>query len=187
LRLILKNNDNMEFRRAAWEECTKILIDALYSARGHQAAAHRWATVTTFLGIPTAVVTALAAGGASVAAIAGGNPGATAALALLAAALSAIRAVLRPEATLQEYQNKGAGYLALRNDVAFFRDVVLRTKRCSEEDVESQLHSFVARRNTLNSQLPIRIPGWAYRIAKLGIDAGESSYEDDPLWIAPPF
>jgi hypothetical protein len=176
-----------EFRRAAWRESTKIIIDSLYSARGHQAAAHRWAKVVTVLGVPASVLTALTAGGAGVVALAGKSATVTAVLALVATGLSATRGFLRPEATLQEYEDKGAGYLALRNDVAFFRDVVLPNRQSPEDDVERQLRSFVARRNALNRQPPMRIPGWAYRAAKRGIEAGESDYEGDRLWVDPPF
>jgi hypothetical protein len=139
------------------------------------------------LGVPAEALTALTAGGAGVSALVGGRSAITAGLALAATALSASRAFLRAEPTYQGHQTKAAGYLALRNDVVLFRDLMLKAGRASEEDIEAQLQLFVARRNLLDSQAPIRIPNWAYRAAKKGIEESESSYETDPLWVEPPF
>jgi len=170
---------------ALWDEGNTLMIDSLYSARSNQFAAQRWATVATWLGLPTSILSAILAAGAAGTAINGSN-GWTVVLTVTVAVLNAIRSFLHPEQTLRGYQNKGAGYLALRNDARLFRDVDLRSSK-SIEDLMSQLHNLAARRNALNGQPPLVIPKWAFKGAQKSIAAGESDYRKDSLWEEAPF
>jgi hypothetical protein len=174
-----------EQRVAMWDEAMMLVIDTQYSARGNQFAARRWVIIATCLGLPASILSAVLAAGAAGAA-ASGQQGWTVILSVIVAVINAVRGVLHPEETLRGYQNKGAAYLALRNDVRFFRNIDLRSDT-SLDKLRTQLHTFVARRNALNGQPPVVIPKWAYEGAKKGINAGESDYINDPLWEDAPF
>jgi hypothetical protein len=151
-----------------------------------QKAAARWATVSLFLGLPASVIATVTAAGAAAAVIAH-VPALTATLALVAAAITGLRAVLKPEETYQGYSGKGAAYLALRNDARHFRNVRLRTPGSSPSELESELKALTSRLNALTQQPPVRIPTWAYNQAKQSIDAGESDYSGDRFWEEAPF
>ena len=178
---------DVEFRRTVWNEANKLVIDSLYSGRSQQVAAARWATVAIFLGLPSSLLAATASAGAAVSAAFLQDPRLTAGLALAATLLTAARAFLRPEDTARGYETKGSAYLALRNDAAQFRDVRVRFARGTSTELERELRELSARRNQLNSQPPIRVPTWAYRIARRSLETGESDYENDAFWVKAPF
>lgn len=174
-----------EQRIAMWNEAMMLMMDSLYSARGNQFAAQRWAVIATWLGLPASILSAVLAAGAAGAA-AGDQKGWTVVLSVIVAVINAVRGFLHPEETLRGYQNKGAAYLALRNDVRLFRNVDLHSDTPLDK-LRTQLHTLVARRNALNGQPPMVIPKWAYNGAKKGIEEGQSEYLNDPLWEDPPF
>jgi hypothetical protein len=164
-----------------------MVVDVTWSARSLQKAASRWSVVALALGFPANIIATVTAAGAGTAAIFIRAPAVTAALALTAAVIAGTKAVLRPEETYQGYATKGSVYLALRNDLRHFRGVRLRVPDADATDLESELRGLVARLNTLTNQPPLKIPSWAYKQAKRSIDAGESDYEGDHFWEAPPF
>jgi hypothetical protein len=177
----------LEFQRAIWRGATEIIVDASWSARSLQKAAACWATVVLVLGLPANVLASVTATGAGAAAIFVRNAALTAILALIAAALTGMKAVLKPEETYQGYASKGSAYLALRNDTRHFRNVRLRTVGVSPDQFESELKALTSRLNALSQQPPVRIPTWAYKQAKESIEAGESDYKGDRFWEDPPF
>jgi hypothetical protein len=176
----------VEQRRALWNEANTLIIDSLYSARGNQAAANSWSTWATVLGLPASLLSAVLATSAAVSTL-GAPRWVTAALALSVAVISATRAFLRPEEVLSGHENKGAGYLALRNDARSFRDLDVPSTDITPDQLRNRLHALQQRRNALNGQPPVRIPTKAYKKAQASISAGESDYRNDKLWEDPPF
>jgi hypothetical protein len=175
-----------ELRRALWNEANTLIIDSLYSARGNQAAANSWSWWVGILGLPASLLSAVLAAGAAVSTL-GAPRWLTAVLALAVAAINAARAFLRPEEVVTGHANKGAGYLALRNDARSFRDLDVRAPDLTIDQLRNRLHALQQRRNALNGQPPLRIPAKAYAKARASITAGESDYRNDPLWEDAPF
>jgi len=175
-----------EQRRALWNEANTLIIDSLYSARGNQAAANQWSKWATLLGLPASLLSAVLATGAAVSTL-GAPRWVTAVLALTVAVISAARAFLRPEEVLGGHENKGASYLALRNDARSFRDLDVRSPDLSLDQLRNRLHALQQRRNALNGQPPLHIPTSAFKKAQASIAAGESDYRNDKLWEDAPF
>lgn len=145
---------------------------SLYSAKGHFAAAHSWASFHLIIGIPVVVLAAVA--GSSFICnnnILAGD------LSLIIAVLSAIMTFLNPNERSSSHLNAGNGYDTLQNEVRIFR-----AGDCWREDSEQilteRLKNFSDQKGKLNQGSP-QIPWWAYQIAKRGIKAGEGSYEVD--------
>jgi hypothetical protein len=178
---------DVELQRSLWNAANEIVVDATWSARSLQKAAARWSTVVVFLGLPANVIASVTAAGAGAAAVVAHVPAVTATLALIAAVITGMKAVLKPEETYQGYAGKGAAYLALRNDARNFRNVRIRVSGGSAAELENELKALTSRLNALTQQPPLRIPTWAYDQAKRSIEAGESDYSGDRFWEEAPF
>jgi hypothetical protein len=174
-------------RRALDDEAKRLIVDATYSGRGHQQAGRRWTALNHWLGIPSEIGSALLGSGAAITALVGNSKWITASLALLAVALGAVRSYLRPAETAEAHAIKGNRLISLRNDVRLYRELDLQSD-VDLDELDSRLRVLRSRYNTLQEDAPRQIPPWAYRAAKQSIAAGESSYEDDPLWkeLTPP-
>jgi hypothetical protein len=174
-----------ELRRALWQEANRVIIDSTYSGREHQAVGNRWEVINRWLGVPAAVAGALVAGGAAVSALTGGDKGLTATLALIAAGLSAARTFLRPDEIAEGHGLKGDRFISLANDARTFQQLDLRSS-LSDDALRDRCDHLSKRRNELRESPPRHLPAWAYKKAKDGIAAGESDYENDPLWLEYP-
>jgi hypothetical protein len=173
--------DEAERRKALDDEAKRLIIDGTYSGRGHQEASAIWSTVNAWLGLPIVILSAVLASGAGLSAITGSDNRQTAALALLAAVLTATRGFFRPDELSEEHGLKGTRYIGLRNEARLFREVEMRGD-ATFTDLALRLRELRERYNALSETPPRRIPRWAYERAKKGIAGGESSYENDPLW-----
>ena len=169
-----------ELRQAVDREAKRLLVDCIYSGRGHLVAGARWGWVNTFLGLPIAVLGAALASGAGLTALLGGNAWLTASLAFVSTILQAAYGFVRPADRAQAHGLKGNRYISLRNEARLFREVEMRAT-ADPAELTTRLRDLRDRYNALNETDP-QIPGWAYRAAKKGIQQGESDYEDDPLW-----
>lgn len=173
--------DDTTLRAALNDEAKRLIVDSTYTGRGHQAAGGRWAVYNNWLGLPTAVASALLAGGAGVSAVTESRPGLTAGLAFGAAILSAAHGFLRPAERAEEHSLKGNRFIALRNEARLFREIELRSNP-DKDDLTTRLTELRKRYADLNETPPLHIPRRDYETAKRGIEAGESSYENDPIW-----
>lgn len=89
------------FRKALWEEANRVIIDATYSGREHQAVGNRWEVINRWLGIPAVVASAFLAAGAAVSALTGGNDRTTQEFATVAAiSLTGIQPLPHPSEEL---------------------------------------------------------------------------------------
>jgi hypothetical protein len=173
--------DDAGRRKTLDDEAKRLVIDCTYSGRGHQEASATWSTVNAWLGLPIVVLSAVLASGAGLSAITGGDNRLTAALALMAAVLTATRGFFRPDELSEEHGLKGTRYIGLRNETRLFREVEMHGD-WNFTDLALRLRELRDRYNALSETPPRRIPRWAYERAKESIARGESSYENDPLW-----
>jgi hypothetical protein len=133
------------------------------------------------LGLPAAIVSALLATGAAAAAILGQNPLLTAGLAILSAVLTSAHAFFHPDKLAEEHGLKGDRFISLRNDARMFLEIDMPATS-SIKELRASIHDLRRRYNALNETSPRRIARRDYEAARKSIAAGESSYENDPLW-----
>jgi len=170
-----------ELRLALDAEAKKLIVDSTYTGRGHQTAGGRWSTYNYWLGLPTAVASALLAGGAGISAVVDRHAWFTAILAFSAAIATASHGFLRPGERAEQHSLKGNRFIGLRNDARLFRELDLRTN-VPVNELSSRLRELRKRYADLNESPPLHIPRQDYEAAKQSIAAGESNYEDDPIW-----
>ncbi len=154
------------------KESHRIEESALYSSKGHFAAAYFWSNFHLCIGIPMVILAAIA--GSS---FINNNNYIGGILSIIIAIFSAVMTFLNPNERANTHLNAGNNYDALQNDIRIFRTI-----DCWQENTEplltERLKNFSNYKNQLNQGSP-QIPWWAYRIAKKGIRAGESNYSID--------
>lgn len=154
------------------KESQRIEETALYSAKGHFAAAHTWSKFHLIIGLPMVIMAAVA--GSS---FVGNHNILAGILTLFIAVLSAIMTFLNPNERASSHLNAGNSYDALQNEVRIFRTIDC-WREDSEKMLTERLKHYVNQKGKLNQSSP-QIPWWAYQIAKRGIKAGEGTYEVD--------
>lgn len=156
------------------KEAQRIEEATIHSAKGHFAAAHLWSGFHFCLGLPTAVLAAVAAASAFLKSdkniVAG-------LISTLVAVLSAVTTFLNPNARNAAHLKAGNNYDALHNRARIFRTI-----ECwggdSDAVLTKKLKDLSEEKNKLNRESP-QPPKWAYRIARKGIAAGEADYTVD--------
>lgn len=154
------------------KESKRIEESALYSAKGHFAAAHAWANFHLMIGIPIVILAAVA--GCS---FVNNNSLMAGILSLIVAVLSAVMTFLNPNERSSSHLNAGNSYDALQNETRIFRTIDC-WREDSEQILTERLKNFSSQKGKLNQGSP-QIPWWAYQIAKRGIKAGEGNFEVD--------
>jgi hypothetical protein len=144
------------------EEAKRIEHDTLYSAKGHYEAAERWTRFHLTIGIPTAILSAIA-GAAALAQFDNHNLIAGL-LAIIVAALTAVATFLNPNEKATSHQNVGNKYNALRNKVHVFCTIDSSVEN-SEQELIKQLKELARQRDELNQDSP-PISSWAYKKAQ---------------------
>ena len=152
------------------KEAERILEDSLHSSKGHYNDSARWRHVHLWIGIPNAILAALA----GVSAFQGSDVLAGS-LAIAVAAISALVTFLNPGDRSSTHKRCGSEYHSLRNRSRIFTNIVLR-KCASSEELDARFEELVMKRDDLNATSP-QISTWAFKRAKAGIDAGEAEYK----------
>lgn len=152
-------------------EAARIKEDSLLSAKGHYNVAARWQYVHLWIGIPNAVLAAIAGLSAFQ-----GCDLVAGALAILVAAITSISTFLNPSGRSSVHKRCAAEYHALRNKARIFINITYRRSQ-SEYELNAKFEEMVSKRDDLNATSP-QIPEWAYKKAKAGVKAGESSYRE---------
>ena len=158
-----------------------IYIDAAYSGKGHLNAAEKWQRRSTWLGVPATAASSFLAAGAAVSALLDGVPWVTAILAGGSAVLTGLKTFLQPEEKANSHGAKGNQYLAIRNDARAFLEIDVRAGLPKDQLVNS-IKDLRRRYNDLLQADPQLSEPDAFEKARRGIEAGETSYKDDPLW-----
>jgi len=153
-------------------ESRRIEEDAEHSAKGHYNAADRWGRCHLWLGLPAAVLAAIASAAAfkEYPELAGG-------LAILTAALTTVLTFLKPSEHAENHKAVADQYLALRNQTRIFREIELATG-ADPEQARERLLELASSRDELNQIAP-GIPRKDYEKAKKDIDEGRSRYQAD--------
>ncbi len=170
-----------QLRSALNEEAKRLIVDALYTGRGHQVAGARWLEIHHWLGVPAAVTTTLLAGSATLSAVLEWNSWLTAGLALSSAITSASSSFLKPKEKADEYTLKGNRFIAIRNQARMYQQIDLRSSQ-TDEELSAEIKRIRSEYDKLNETPPLQIPRWAYERARKNITDGESNYENDPVW-----
>tara|TARA_R110001599_G_scaffold263015_1_gene463605 strand:- start:1102 stop:1605 length:504 start_codon:yes stop_codon:yes gene_type:complete len=150
-------------------EAKRIEEDSEHSAKGHFNASNRWAGYHLRIGLPAAVLAAVA--GATAFA---NYPEVAGSVAILSTALTTVLTFLKPSEHAENHRAVAGQYLALRNRTRIFRDLEL------VDDIQiaaarTRLEELAETRDELNQTSP-GIPRKDYETAKADIDSGRSQY-----------
>ena len=157
------------------KEARRVEEDSLYSARGQFVAASFWTNFHLWIGVPTAILAAIACASAlsqfdSHNIIAG-------ILAIIVTALTAVTIFLNPNEKANSHQNAGNKCNSLRNKARMFCDIDCYGENPDQELIK-RLKELAKQRDELNQNSP-QIPRWAYKKAREGIEEGEADYKVD--------
>lgn len=161
-----------KLRLSIEKEAKRIEEDAEYSGKGHYNACSSWSRRHLWIGIPAAVLAALASGSAfkDFSLVAG-------ILAILSTGFGTVATFLNPSRKSESHKSSGDQFLALRNQTRLFREVELPQMDNLGVATE-RIKEFAKKRDQLNAISP-SIPNSAYRYAKEAIEAGESLHRAD--------
>jgi len=157
------------------KEVKRIEEDSLYSSKSHFYTAQFWSNLHLWLGIPAAVLAAVA--GASALSEFNNHSLVAGSLAIIVSALSAVNVFLNPNEKANSHHNAGNQYNTLRNSARIFSEIYLNMDKNSE-NILKKMEKMNDKRNILNEKSP-QIPRWAFKKARRGIKEGEASYEVD--------
>jgi hypothetical protein len=153
-------------------EARRIEEDTEYSAKGHYNAAERWSRYHLTIGLPSAVIAAIASGAAfNDSSILAGS------LAILSTALITVLTFLKPSERAESHKAVAGQYHALRNKTRLFREIeVLQDENV--DALKEKLYEFAEIRDELNQVAP-GIVEKDYKRAQREIEAGFSTYKVD--------
>lgn len=154
-------------------ECARIEEDSEHSFKSHYNAAEFWGNINLLLGLPAALLGAVAGGTSAT----DGSQAMVTGTAFLATALITCVTFLKPSEKSDSHKNAGNLYQSLRNQTRLFRELEL-VETLPDEDAKKRLVALANRRDELNASMP-SIPRKAYEKAKRDIDDGRSEYKVD--------
>ena len=163
---------NDQLRDAVKKETQRIIEDTLFSAKRHFESARIWSLMHFGLGLPTAVLAAIASASAFKE-----NTSLAGFLAIAVTALTALMTFLNPNKRANAHHMAGNKYNALRNQARIFCEIDL-TAGDQQDDISKKIKELAKERDDLNQSSPQTFK-WAYKRAKAAIEAGEADYEAD--------
>lgn len=159
------------------KEAKRIEESALYSSKGHYAAAAFWNSMHFLFGVPTTILATVAAAASAFFQfdkdhiIAGW-------ISIMVAVLSGLTTFLNPNKRSMVHFDAASKYEALRNNARIFWAIDCCGSN-SEQVLTTRLKDLSKARNQLNSGSP-QIPRFAYRVAKRGVlDCDVAAYEQE--------
>lgn len=153
-------------------ECFRIEEDAEHSSKGHYNAGDRWGRYHLSLGLPAAIVAAIAGAAAFK-----DCPELAGSLAMISTALTTVLTFLKPSERSEMHKSAGSKYHALRDQTRIFREIEL-SDGLDAGTAKKRLLELASNREELNAASP-GIPRRDYEKAKKDIDEGRSSYQVD--------
>jgi len=154
------------------DEASRVEEDTEHSFKGHYNAAARWARYHLWIGLPAALVAAVAGAAAFK-----GHPEWAGALALVSTALTTVLTFLKPSERAEIHKAVAGQYQALRNQARVFREIGLLDGMTAEE-AKTRLFALAEARDELNQRAPAIARG-DYDLAKQDIDGGRARYRTD--------
>jgi hypothetical protein len=161
-----------EYQQALIREAKRIEEDSLFSAKSQFESAHLWGKVHFTIGVPAAVLAAIASASAfqSKEILAG-------VLGIIVTALTALATFLNPNKRADNHHAAGAKYNGLRNQARMFYEVDLKLG-APDSDLQARLRELAELRDELNHTSP-QVSRWAFKRARKGIEAGEANHVVD--------
>ncbi len=156
------------------KEAMRVEESALYSSKGHFEAAGLWNNSHLWIGVSISALSALAA----VVTFSEAHRWAVIVLSLLVATLSGVSTFLNPNDKSSAHRTAGNSYDALRTKSRIFSKIGCYREGNTEAILDRALRDLCDEKHRLDQGSP-QIPGWAYRSAKRGIEAGEGAYQVD--------
>lgn len=153
-------------------EARRIEEDTEHSAKGHYNAGDRWGHYHLYLGLPAALIAAVAGAAAFK-----NHPELAGSLALLSTALTTVLTFLKPSERAEMHKAAAGQYHALRNQTRLFREIELADGLAADA-AKARLFELAKMRDELNSTSP-GIPRPDYEKGKQDIDTGRSAYRVD--------
>jgi len=153
-------------------EAQRIEEDATYSSKGHFNAEDRWLRRNYWLGVPSTLLSVIAG-----AALIKSHPDLATGFTLFASLLTGLMTFLKPNERAALHRAAAGQYLALKNNVRFFREIEL-LKITQLDNLQKQLKVLSEIRNDLNLKSP-SIPRRAFLDARKGIEEGEALHKTD--------
>lgn len=153
-------------------EAQRIEEDTEHSFKGHYNAAARWARYHLWIGLPSALLAAIAGAAAFK-----DQPELAGALALLSTALTTVLTFLKPSERAEMHKAVAGQYQALRNQARIFREIGL-TDGLAADEAKARLFELAKTRDELNQSSPA-IARRDYELAKKDIDGGRARYRVD--------
>lgn len=154
------------------DEASRIEEDTEHSFKGHYNAAARWGRYHLWIGLPAALVAAVAGAAAFK-----GHPEWAGALALVSTALTTVLTFLKPSERAEIHKAVAGQYQALRNQARIFREIGLLDGMTAEE-AKTRLFALAEARDELNQRAPAIARG-DYELTKQDIDGGRARYRTD--------
>jgi len=155
------------------KEAKRVEEDSLYSAKGHFVAGNFWTNFHLWIGVPTAILAAIA--GAFALSQFNNHNIIAGILAIVVTALTAVTTFLNPNEKAHSHRNAGNNYNSLRNRTRIFCEIDCCGED-SDQELTKQLKELAKQRDELNQNSP-QIPIWAYKKAKEGIEKGEADHK----------
>jgi hypothetical protein len=155
-------------------EAQRIEEDTEHSFKGHYNAAARWARYHLWIGLPSALLAAIAGAAAFK-----DQPELAGALALLSTALTTVLTFLKPSERAEMHKAVAGRYQALRNQARIFREIGL-TDGLAADEAKVRLFELARTRDELNQSSPA-IARCDYEQAKNDIDSGRARYRVDEV------
>lgn len=152
------------------DELSRIEEDCEHSAKRHFNASNRWGKYHFWIGIPSAIIAAIA-GGSAFSNFAYSNIIAGS-LAMLSTALTTVLTFVKPSERSEHHKSMGSQYLSLRNKSRIFRNIEIKF---SNENILQKVEILSVELSELNGGA-MNTTKLDYEKAKKDIDAGISQY-----------
>lgn len=161
-----------ELKSRLISEAHRVEEDSEHSMKGHYNAAARWARYHLCIGMPAAILAAIASAAAfkQHSELAG-------AFAILSTALTTVLTFLKPSEHAENHRAVAGQYLALRNRTRIFREIELEDG-LDMALAKQKLMELASNRDEL-AQGALGIPRRDYELAKKDIDEGRSRHRVD--------
>ena len=153
-------------------EAHRIEEDTEHSMKGHYNASERWSRYHLEIGLPAAILAAIAGAAAFKQC-----PDLAGTLAILSTALTTVLTFLKPSEHAESHKAVAGQYLALRNRTRIFREIELYGV-VDTEVAKQRLIELANSRDDLNQSAP-NIPRRDYEQAKSDIDEGRARHRVD--------
>jgi len=154
-------------------ELLRVEEAATHSSQTQFSSAKFWRGLNLALGVPSAVLAAIA-GTALLADAASAKTGAV--IALIAAALTAVMTTVNAAQRAEQSRASANAYLALQGDSRVLRTIDVPT--LAHDEARQRLAELVERRNAINETAPV--PAFlAYLLGRRNIEKGRQRYEVD--------